>query len=101
MVDGVGGLQGTLAELIAVDADLPAHKPENLSKRHAAALPLVVITAWEALVARARIFILSSDTVAKSFRDSLRKVVTSRSSLRASAARKSLYQEDLRRSCKS
>ena len=55
MVGGVGGLQGTLAELIAVDADLLAHKPKNLSMRQAAALPLSIITAWEALVDRARV----------------------------------------------
>src|SRR5215467_13514676 len=55
MVGGVGGLQGTLAEFIAVDADLLAHKPKNLSMRQAAALPLVAITAWEALVDRAHI----------------------------------------------
>ena len=46
MVGGVGGLQGTLAEFIGVDADLLAHKPKNLSMRQAAALPLVGITAW-------------------------------------------------------
>jgi len=55
MVGGVGGLQGTLAELISVDADLLAHKPRNLSMRQAAALPLSVITAWEGLVDRARV----------------------------------------------
>jgi len=55
MVGGVGGLQGTLAELIGVDADLIAHKPKNLSMRQAAALPLIAITAWEALVDRARV----------------------------------------------
>src|SRR5262245_6181225 len=49
MVGGVGGLQGTLAEFIAVDADLLAHKPGNLSMRQAAALPLAIITAWEGL----------------------------------------------------
>jgi NADPH2:quinone reductase len=53
MVGGVGGLQGTLAELVAVDADLLAHKPKNLSMREAAALPLSIITAWEGLVDRA------------------------------------------------
>jgi NADPH:quinone reductase len=53
MVGGVGGLQGTLAEFIGVDADLLAHKPKNLSIREAAALPLSVITAWEGLVDRA------------------------------------------------
>jgi NADPH:quinone reductase-like Zn-dependent oxidoreductase len=55
MVGGVGGLQGTLAELIAVDADLLAHKPKNLSMRQAAALPLITITAWEGLVDRAQV----------------------------------------------
>jgi NADPH2:quinone reductase len=55
MVGGVGGLQGTLAEFICVDTDLLAHKPKNLSMRQAAALPLVAITAWEALVDRAQV----------------------------------------------
>ncbi len=54
-VGGVGGLQGTLAEVIAADADLLAHKPKNLSMREAAALPLSTITAWEGLVDRARV----------------------------------------------
>ena len=49
---GVGGIQGTLAELAAVDADLLAHKPANLTMRAAAALPLVTLTAWEGLVDR-------------------------------------------------
>jgi NADPH:quinone reductase len=55
MAGGVGGLQGTLAELIAVDAELLAPKPKNLSMREAAALPLSVITAWEGLVDRANV----------------------------------------------
>jgi NADPH:quinone reductase-like Zn-dependent oxidoreductase len=55
MVGGVGGLQGTLAEMVPVDADLLAHKPKNLSMREAAALPLSVITAWEGLVDRAKV----------------------------------------------
>ena len=55
MVGGVGGLQGTLAELIAVDADLLAHRPKNLSMRQTAALPLSTITAWEGLVDRAKV----------------------------------------------
>lgn len=53
MVGGVGGLPGTLAEFVAVDAELIARKPRNLSMRQAAALPLVTITAWEGLVDRA------------------------------------------------
>src|SRR6516164_3178547 len=55
MVGGVGGMQGTLAEYVAADADLLAHKPKNLSMRQAAALPLVSITAWEGLVDRAKV----------------------------------------------
>jgi NADPH:quinone reductase-like Zn-dependent oxidoreductase len=35
------------------DADLLAHKPENLTMRQAAALPLSTITASEGLVDRA------------------------------------------------
>ncbi len=53
MAGGVGGLQGTLAHYVAVDASLLALKPRNLSMRQAAALPLSVITAWEGLVDRA------------------------------------------------
>jgi NADPH:quinone reductase-like Zn-dependent oxidoreductase len=55
MVGGVGGLQGTLAESITCDASLIARKPRNLSMRRAAALPLSVITSWEALVDRAKV----------------------------------------------
>jgi NADPH:quinone reductase len=55
MVGGVGGLQGTLAEFIAADADLVARKPANLTMREAAALPLSIITAWEGLVDRANV----------------------------------------------
>ena len=55
MTGGVGGVQGSLAEYAAVDAELLALKPGNLSMREAAALPLVVITAWEGLVDRARV----------------------------------------------
>lgn len=55
MTGGVGGVQGSLAEYAAVDAALLARKPNNLSMREAAALPLVFITAWEGLVDRARV----------------------------------------------
>ncbi len=55
MVGGVGGMQGTLAEFINADADLLAHKPQTLSMREAAALPLVTITAWEGLIDRANV----------------------------------------------
>jgi NADPH2:quinone reductase len=53
MTGGVGGLQGSLAEFAAVDADLLAPKPATLSMREAAACPLIFITAWEGLVDRA------------------------------------------------
>jgi NADPH2:quinone reductase len=53
MTGGVGGLQGSLATFVTVDADLLAPKPDNLTMREAAALPLVFITAWEGLVDRA------------------------------------------------
>jgi len=52
MVGGVGRLQGTLAEYAAVDADLLAVKPANLLMPEAAALPSVLITAWQGLVDR-------------------------------------------------
>ena len=55
MVGGVGGLQGTLAEFVAADAALLAHKPKPLSWRQAAALPLATITAWEGLIDRAKV----------------------------------------------
>ena len=44
---GLANLPGTLAEYIAADGRLVAHKPKNLSMREAAALPLVGITAYE------------------------------------------------------
>ncbi|MGO7160229.1 alcohol dehydrogenase catalytic domain-containing protein, partial [Rhizobium johnstonii] len=53
MTGGVGGIQGSLAEFAAVDTALLAPKPQNLSMREAAALPLISITAWEGLVDRA------------------------------------------------
>jgi len=46
---GLADLPGSLADLIAADAKLLAHKPESLSMREAAALPLVGITAYEGL----------------------------------------------------
>jgi len=47
---GLADLPGTLAEYIAADSQLIAHKPKNLSMREAAAIPLVGITAYEGLV---------------------------------------------------
>ena len=52
MTGGVGGVPGSLADYAVVDADLLARKPRNLTMREAAALPLIVITAWEGLVDR-------------------------------------------------
>jgi NADPH:quinone reductase len=55
MTGGVGGIQGSLAEYAVVDTDLIAITPRNISVREAAAMPLIVITAWEGLVDRANI----------------------------------------------
>jgi NADPH2:quinone reductase len=55
MTGGVGGVQGSLADYAAVETDLLAPKPSNLTMREAAALPLVFITAWEGLVDRAKL----------------------------------------------
>jgi NADPH:quinone reductase len=55
MVGGVGGLQGTLAEFVAANADLIWLKPRSLSMREAAVLPLITITAWEGIVDRAKV----------------------------------------------
>lgn len=55
MTGGIAGVQGSLAQYAAVDIDLLALKPRNISMREAAALPLIFITAWEGLVDRARI----------------------------------------------
>ncbi len=53
LTGGINGVPGSLAQFAAVDANLLALKPKNLSMREAAALPLVFITAWEGLVDRA------------------------------------------------
>src|SRR5271163_4221367 len=55
MTGGVGGIQGSLAQYAAVDADLLALKPSNLTMREAAALPLAFITAYSGIVDRARL----------------------------------------------
>ena len=55
MTGGIGGVPGSLAEFAAVDAELLAIKPRNISMREAAALPLIFITAWEGMVDRARV----------------------------------------------
>jgi len=48
-VGGLADLPGTLAEYVAADSKLVARKPNNLSMKEAAALPLVAITAYEGL----------------------------------------------------
>ncbi|WP_374173422.1 zinc-dependent alcohol dehydrogenase family protein [Flavobacterium tructae] len=55
LAGGVLGLQGTLAQYTAVDADLLAVKPKNISMKEAAAVPLVLLTAWEGLIDRAKV----------------------------------------------
>jgi NADPH:quinone reductase len=55
MTGGVGGIQGSLAQYAAVDADLLALKPSNLKMREAAALPLAFITSYSGIVNRAHI----------------------------------------------
>ncbi len=50
---GLGHRQGSLAELMPVDVRFLAPKPRTLGFREAAALPLVAITAWDALHAKA------------------------------------------------
>ncbi|SHM35931.1 zinc-dependent alcohol dehydrogenase family protein [Flavobacterium chilense] len=55
LAGGVLGLQGTLAEYTAVDADLLAIKPKNLTMKEAAGIPLVLLTAWEGLIDRAQV----------------------------------------------
>jgi NADPH:quinone reductase-like Zn-dependent oxidoreductase len=46
---------GTFAELIATNQDDLAHKPTSLSLQEAAAVPLVGLTAWQALVEKAKV----------------------------------------------
>ncbi len=48
-------LGGALAQYMTADARLIARKPRALSMAEAAALPLVAITAWEAIVDRAAV----------------------------------------------
>ncbi len=52
---GFNNRQGTYAEFVLVDASLLAMKPRALSFEQAAAVPLVFITAWEALYDRANL----------------------------------------------
>ena len=52
---GISGVNGALAEFMLVDHKLIAKKPKNISMQEAAALPLVAITAWEALIDKMKI----------------------------------------------
>jgi NADPH2:quinone reductase len=52
---GLKGSGGALAEYMLADADLIAKKPNTLSMLEAAALPLVSITAWEALFVKTKL----------------------------------------------
>ena len=46
---------GTLAELIAVNENEVAPKPRNLTMEEAASIPLVGLTAWQALIEKAKL----------------------------------------------
>ncbi len=50
---GLGGPEGNYAQYALVDQAVAQRKPESLDFVHAAAAPLVLITAWEALYDRA------------------------------------------------
>lgn len=46
---------GTYAEFVAIDQSAVALKPKNLTHQEAAAIPLVGLTAWDALVVKRRL----------------------------------------------
>lgn len=52
---GLGGPTGNYAEYAVIDERFAAKKPASLSFAEAAAAPLVLLTAWEALYDRARL----------------------------------------------
>jgi NADPH:quinone reductase len=52
---GLGGQHGNYAEYTVVDERFVARKPQSISFVEAAAAPLVLITAWEALYDRGRL----------------------------------------------
>lgn len=54
-VGGLLDMHGALAEYVLADAQLIAHKPKTLSMLESAALPLVALTSWEALITYAKI----------------------------------------------
>lgn len=52
---GIGDEAGCYAEYVTLHEEYCAHKPNNLTLQDSAALPLVLITAWEALVEKANL----------------------------------------------
>ncbi len=52
---GLGREQGTYAQFTVVEEAYLQHKPKKLSFAEAAAAPLVLITAWEAIIERGRL----------------------------------------------
>ncbi len=52
---GLGGLQGNYAEQVVLDESVCCRKPASIDFDQAAAAPLVLITAWEALFGRAHL----------------------------------------------
>ncbi|HKK15400.1 MAG TPA: zinc-dependent alcohol dehydrogenase family protein [Gammaproteobacteria bacterium] len=52
---GLGGKTGNYAEYIVLDERFVARKPSSIDFNQAAAAPLVLLTAWEALFDRARL----------------------------------------------
>src|SRR5204863_1719583 len=49
------GRIGAFAEFISIREDSLAHKPKNLSMEEAASIPLVGLTAWQALIEKANL----------------------------------------------
>jgi NADPH2:quinone reductase len=52
---GLGGLLGSYAEQVVLEESVCCRKPASIDFAHAAAAPLVLITAWEALFGRAHL----------------------------------------------
>ncbi|MBI3776787.1 MAG: zinc-dependent alcohol dehydrogenase family protein [Gammaproteobacteria bacterium] len=52
---GIGGAPGNYAQYCVLDEHYAARKPASLDFIHAAAVPLVLLTAWEALHERAQV----------------------------------------------
>ncbi|MEI6329825.1 MAG: zinc-dependent alcohol dehydrogenase family protein [Pseudanabaena sp. ELA645] len=60
---GLGAHQGNYAELTTIDEKFAALKPKSLSFEEAAAAPLVLLTAWEALYDRGNLQSTASSNV--------------------------------------